>query len=117
MTDRIILPSTDEKLLAECDVDTFRSGGKGGQHVNKTESAVRLRHRPSGLVVTCQQERSQHQNKQLCLIRLREKVAKLNRRRARRIPTAMPRAVQEKRLKKKSHRAGIKKMRGKPDVE
>jgi len=74
----ILLPETDEKLLEECDVETFRSGGKGGQHVNKTDSAVRLRHLPTGLVVMSQQERSQYLNKLICLEKLREKVAKLN---------------------------------------
>ena len=76
--DKIIIPETDEELLAECDVETFRSSGKGGQHVNTTESAVRLRHRPTGLVATCQQERSQHQNKATCLINLRKKIERLN---------------------------------------
>ncbi|MBA3569944.1 MAG: peptide chain release factor-like protein, partial [Pyrinomonadaceae bacterium] len=63
----IILPDLDEDLLRECEVETFRSSGPGGQHVNKTESAVRLRHLPSRIVVTSQQERSQHRNKGLCL--------------------------------------------------
>src|SRR5882724_5574924 len=70
----IKLPDSDEELLRECEVETFRSSGPGGQHVNKTESAVRLRHKPSGVVVTSQQERSQYRNKQLCLEKLRKKV-------------------------------------------
>jgi ribosome-associated protein len=74
----IELPESDEKLLDECDIDTFRASGKGGQHVNKTESAVRLHHLPTGIVVMCQQERSQHLNKLICLEKLREKVAKQN---------------------------------------
>src|SRR6478735_6560796 len=75
MMDPVIrLPESDEDLLRECEVQTFRSSGPGGQHVNKTESAVRLRHSPSGLVVTSQQERSQHRNKTICLDKLRTKV-------------------------------------------
>ena len=98
--DPIVLPESDEDLLDECEVDTFRSGGKGGQHVNKTESAVRLRHEPTGLVVMCQEERSQFMNKQICLRKLREKVEKLNERPAIRRTTKVPRSA--KRSNKKS---------------
>lgn len=100
--DRIVLPESDEDLLDECEVDTFRSGGKGGQHVNKTESAVRLHHLPTGLVVMCQEERSQFMNKQIALGKLREKAAKLNERPAIRKTTKVPRSAKRSNKKAKS---------------
>lgn len=62
-------------LLAECEVDTYRASGPGGQKRNKTESAVRLRHRPSGLSVIAEESRSQHENRARALRRLRQLLA------------------------------------------
>ncbi|MBL8196283.1 MAG: peptide chain release factor-like protein [Blastocatellia bacterium] len=111
--DIIDIPESDEKLLAECDVETFRASGKGGQHVNTTDSAVRLTHRATGVVVSCQQERSQHRNKATCLARLREKLAKLNYTPPERLPTAKPRVVKEEILATKKHVAEKKRTRTK----
>ncbi|MDX6693921.1 MAG: hypothetical protein QOF02_1524 [Blastocatellia bacterium] len=110
----IVLPEADEDLLRECEVDTFRSSSPGGQHVNKTESAVRLRHLPTGVVVSAQQERSQRQNKMLCLRKLREKIERLNHRPAKRVPTRVPRSAKNRTLEEKSRRSQIKRLRSKP---
>ncbi len=63
---------SDEQLLAQCEVDTYRASGPGGQKRNKTSSAVRLRHPPSGLLVIAEESRSQHENRARALRRLRQ---------------------------------------------
>jgi len=110
----IRLPKSDDDLLRECEVETFRASGPGGQHVNKTESAVRLRHLLSGVVVTSQQERSQHRNKALCLQKLREKIERINYRPVKRVPTRVPWSVKNRTLEEKARRSQIKRLRSKP---
>ena len=107
----ILIPESSMGLLKQCKVDTFRASGKGGQHVNKTESAVRITHMPTAIVVTCQDERSQHRNKQIAFSRLRKKLEALNKKRKKRIPTRATRASKERRLKAKKNQSTKKDFR------
>ncbi len=69
------LALSDEELAAQCRVERFRVSGPGGQHRNKTDSAVRLTHEPSGVVGFASERRSQHQNRLVALARLRRNIA------------------------------------------
>jgi hypothetical protein len=110
-------PLSDRGLLDECDVWTFKGSGPGGQSVNTTDSAVRLRHRPTGIVVTCRSQRSQHQNKTECLRRLRERIEALGRHAPERVPTRISKAAQQRRLEEKARRAATKRERARPEPD
>ena len=111
------LPESDSELLGQCRVDVFRSGGKGGQHQNVTESGVRLTHLSTGTVVTSRRFRSQLANKRNALVTLRERLAALNEREKERIPTQPSRGVQERRLSSRQRHSSKKTLRQKPKLD
>jgi ribosome-associated protein len=102
-----------ETLEREVEVDVFRSSGPGGQHVNKTESALRLVHRPSGVVVISRDSPSQHRNRETAFRRLVERLVKLNHVPKKRVATKPSRGAKERRIQAKKIRTVTKRARGK----
>jgi len=109
---KYLIPDSDEQLLRECRVQVFRGTGPGGQSVNTTDSAVRLVHELSGIVVVARRERSQLLNKRAALAKLRKRLETANRQPRARVPTHPGRAAVERRLTKKRYQALKKKQRG-----
>jgi len=112
----IEIPDSDDELLLKCKVETFRSSGKGGQHANKTESAVRLTHTQSGIQVMCQDERSQYLNKVKCIKELRNRIKQHNYIPPKRIKTKPTKGSIERRLANKKYQSEKKKNRNKPNL-
>lgn len=104
-------------LEREVEIDTFRASGAGGQHLHKTESAVRLTHGPSGVVVTASDTRSQAQNRELAFERLVVRLRKLNVVPRKRKKTRVPAAARKRRLEGKRRTGAAKRLRGRVRAE
>ncbi len=113
-----VLPPLDREALSrEVEVSTFRGSGPGGQHRNKTETAVRLRHVPTGITVVAAEHRSQWRNREAAWERLIERLERLRRKPKPRLKTRLPAAARRQRLAKKKHQAVKKGFRRRPSVE
>ncbi len=108
--------ATDRDTLErEVVIDVFRASGPGGQHVNRTESALRLTHPPSGVVVIAQDSSSQHRNREIAFERLLERLVRLNHVPKKRVATKPTRGSRERRLGAKKQRGLTKRTRGRVD--
>ena len=109
---------TDPEILKkQVAVETYRSKGPGGQRKNKTETAVRLKHLPSGITVVATEHRTQSQNLKEAFGRLRRRLLNLNRPRKRRIPVSVPMRAVEKRLGEKKVLSEKKRLRQRAKIE
>jgi protein subunit release factor B len=105
-------PTDRESLERDCDVEFFVAGGPGGQHRNKVETGVRLTHRPTGLVVTATERRSQSANREAAFQRMAEKLEARQKVRKPRRATKPSAAAKEERRKEKAKASERKKARG-----
>jgi len=109
-------PLTIASLKRAVEITAFKSGGPGGQHKNKTESAVRLKHLPTGIIVIAAESRSQIKNRELAWERLIEKLAKRRQKKKPRVPTKPSRSAREKRVDQKVLRSRQKQARQKAHI-
>ncbi|RMD96729.1 MAG: peptide chain release factor-like protein [Calditrichaeota bacterium] len=106
-----------ENLENEIEITTFKSSGPGGQKKNKTESAVRIKHSPTGIIVIATESRSQHKNRELAFARLVEKLQRLQEKPKPRKPTKIPPKAREQRLHEKHLKSVKKQWRRPPQPE
>jgi len=111
------LPPHLERLLAESDVTPFKSSGPGGQKKNKTESSVRVRHRPSGITRIATESRSQSRNRTLALERVWKELQRRAAKRKPRVATRPHAGAVERRLAAKRRAAGTKRARGRVEED
>ncbi len=104
-------PTDRESLERDCDLEFFIASGPGGQHRNKVETGVRLTHRPSGIVVTATERRSQHANREMAFERMAARLEEMQQVSTPRKPTRPTAASRERRLEEKRHTAMQKKQR------
>lgn len=107
-------PTDRDSLERDCDLEFFIATGPGGQHRNKVETGVRLTHRPSGIVVTATERRSQHANREAAYERMAERLEALQYVAPPRTPTRPTRASQERRLEAKRRQSTRKRDRAAP---
>lgn len=105
---------SDAELSRQCEAEAFRATGPGGQGVNTTDSAVRMRHIPTGIVVTSREQRSQLQNRASCLRKIREQLRLRARRPKVRKATKPSKAARQRRLDAKHRRSDVKASRRRP---
>lgn len=105
------LPEHLQRLLAECEVEAYRSSGPGGQKKNKTESSVRVRHLPTGVVRIATESRSQMRNREAALQRVFDTLEARKKKPKPRVATKPSRAAKERRIESKRRTAEVKRQR------
>ncbi len=100
-----------DQLKKQVVIETYRSRGPGGQRKNKTETSVRLKHLPTGIMVTATEHRYQSRNLKLAFERLAERLRRLRQRKKKRLPTGVPVKAVERRMEEKKQRSARKRMR------
>ncbi|MDI9590724.1 MAG: peptide chain release factor-like protein [Acidobacteriota bacterium] len=108
---------SDEELSRQCEAEAFHASGPGGQGVNTADSAVRMRHVPTGIVVTSRERRSQLQNRMACLRKIKHQLKLRSRRPRVRKATKPSKAARQRRLDAKHRRSAVKAARRRPAAD